>query len=196
MDIVIATTNGHKIRELRNLLKPFKQLDIYSLLDFPDYEPPPEEGKTFEENAISKATVAARTLNKWALADDSGLVVPALKGEPGVFSARYAGDKASDKDNRKKLLKEMEGLEDILRSAYFECCLALASPAGLKKCVRGMCEGAITTEERGRYGFGYDPIFFKHDYNKTFGELEESIKNQISHRSKAIEKMLLILEAL
>ncbi|MFZ0564849.1 MAG: XTP/dITP diphosphatase [Chlamydiales bacterium] len=196
MDLVIATTNGHKIRELRAILKPYAHLDIYSLLDFPNYAPPKETGKTFEENAILKATHAAQALNKWAMADDSGLVVPALGGAPGVISARYAGEEATDRDNRKKLLKQMETFEGVLRSAYFECYIALASPEGLKKCVKGICEGEITVQERGGHGFGYDPIFFKHDYNKTFGQLEESIKNLVSHRAKALEKLLPFLETL
>ena len=100
MELIIATTNVHKIREIRALLKPLHQLDILSLRDFPEYSQPPETGTTFEENAILKATDAARALNKWAVADDSGLVVPALGGAPGVYSARYAGERAADIDNR------------------------------------------------------------------------------------------------
>lgn len=196
MEIIIATTNAHKIREIRSLIKPLKHLDIFSFLDFPHYTPPPETGATFEENAILKATHAAKTLDKWAIADDSGLVVPALGGTPGVLSARFAGENATDRDNRKKLLKEMEEFEGVRRSAYFECCIALSSPQSLKKCVRGFCEGLISKEERGRHGFGYDPIFLKHDYNLTFGELDESIKNQISHRAKAFQKLVLTLESL
>ena len=107
MEIIIATTNGHKIREIRSLLKSLGRFDFFSLNDFPDYTPPEETGKTFEENAILKAVHAAKTLGKWAIADDSGLVVPALEGAPGVFSARYSGQGASDKDNRKKLLQQM-----------------------------------------------------------------------------------------
>ncbi|NGX54695.1 MAG: Non-canonical purine NTP pyrophosphatase [Chlamydiae bacterium] len=196
MELIIATTNVHKIREIRALLKPLHQLDILSLRDFPEYSQPPETGTTFEENAILKATDAARALNKWAVADDSGLVVPALGGAPGVYSARYAGERAADIDNRRKLLKEMADLEEIGRTAYFECAIALASPKGLKKCVKGICEGMILTKERGRNGFGYDPLFLKHDYNQTFGELEESVKNQVSHRGKALEKLKLILETI
>ncbi len=196
MELVISTKNVHKVREIRSLLKTLKQLDVYSLNDFPDYVPPPETGKTFEENAILKAVHAAKALGKWTGADDYGLVVPALSGAPGVFSARYAGENASDLDNRKKLLREMQNLSDIGRSAYFECVIALASPEKLKKCVHGLCEGTIITQERGRNGFGYDPLFIKHDYQKTFGELEETVKNQVSHRAKAIEKLKLFLETL
>lgn len=193
--LVLASANVHKVRELKLLFKPLShRIDLYSLRDFPDYIPPPEDGSTFEENATIKALHAARALKKWTLADDSGLVVPALNGAPGIFSARYAGEGATDLDNRKKLLKEMGGFEDFRRSAYFECALALASPEGLKKCVKGTCEGLITTKERGKHGFGYDPLFIKHDYQKTFAELEENVKNQISHRAKAASKMLMVLE--
>ena len=189
MDLLLATTNGHKIREMRTLLKPFASFDLYSLLDFPTYVQPEETGVTFEENAILKAQHSANTLQMWAIADDSGLVVPALGGEPGVYSARYAGVGAPDKENRKKLLQAMLSLEGLGRSAYFECCIALASPEGIKKVVYGICEGIISYEERGRNGFGYDSLFLKHDYNQTFGELDESQKNQVSHRAKALEKL-------
>lgn len=195
MKLILATTNVHKIREFKLLLKPLLScLDLYSLRDFPDYVPPEETGATFEENAIIKAKTAAVALNAWVLSDDSGLVVPALKGAPGVFSARFAGKEASDSDNRKKLLKEMEGLVDQMRQAYFECVLTLASKNGEVKCVSGKCEGEIALKERGRNGFGYDSLFIKHDYQKTFAELEEEVKNKISHRGKAFAKFLLLLE--
>ncbi|MCC5832170.1 MAG: XTP/dITP diphosphatase [Chlamydiales bacterium] len=196
MDLVVATQNGHKIREIRTLLKHLKEYDIYSLLDFPDYAPPPETGETFEANAHLKAERAAKAFGKWTLADDSGLVVPALGGAPGIYSARYAGEGASDKDNRKKLLKEMEGLKGERRFAYFECCIVLASPEGVRKTVTGYCEGMVTEEERGGNGFGYDSLFIKHDYNQTFAELGELLKNQVSHRAKALEKMLITFESL
>ncbi len=195
MNLLIATTNGHKIREIRTLLKPL-DFDFYSLLDFPNYIPPEETGKTFEENALLKALQAAKTLNMWAIADDSGLVVPALSGAPGVFSARYAGIGATDKENRQKLLQEMSKLDGLERSAYFECCIVLASPKGAEKIVKGVCEGEITKGERGGYGFGYDSLFIKHDYNQTFAELGESLKNQVSHRAKALQKLMLTLESL
>jgi XTP/dITP diphosphohydrolase len=196
MDLLIATTNGHKIREIRALLRPLKKFDLFSLLDFPNYIQPEERGKTFEENASMKALHAAQALQKWTIADDSGLVVPALNGAPGVFSARFAGQGAKDKDNRKKLLQEMQHLEGIARSAYFECCIVLASPEAIKKIVTGVCEGLITKEERGSNGFGYDPLFLKHDYNLTFGELDEELKNQVSHRAKALQKLKLTLDQL
>jgi XTP/dITP diphosphohydrolase len=196
MEIVIASNNIHKIREYRALLKPYKRFDVLSLLDFPSYEPPEETGDTFQENVCTKAAHAAKALNRWVLADDSGLVVPALQGSPGVRSARYAGEHATDLENRKKLLTEMQSLEESGRYAYFECWIALASPEGLQKVEKGICEGSIIEEERGRSGFGYDPVFRKHEYSKTFAELDEAIKNKVSHRRKAFDRILLTLENL
>lgn len=196
MEIVIASNNLHKIREFRDMLKPYKFIDVLSLVHFPNYVPPPENGKSFQENAIRKAEHAAASLQKWILADDSGLVVPTLGGAPGVNSRRYAGEEATDAENRQKLLEAMRHLTGQQRSAYFECCLALASPEGLKKCVTGTSEGIILTEERGRNGFGYDPLFVKHEYDKSFAEIDESTKNRISHRHKALEKLIPTLEAL
>ncbi|MDN3507264.1 MAG: RdgB/HAM1 family non-canonical purine NTP pyrophosphatase [Simkaniaceae bacterium] len=198
MKLVIASKNMHKVREIRAILrqtfKDSSKWDVYSLMDFPHYVPPAETGETFEENAILKATHAAKTLQAYALADDSGLVVPALKGKPGVLSARFAGENATDKDNRKKLLKDMQELKESDRDAYFECSMAIATPNGLDKSVSARCEGMIVEEERGGQGFGYDSIFKKHDYSKVFAELEEEVKNRISHRRKALDKILLHME--
>lgn len=197
MEIVIASTNLHKIREFREMCKQLKNIDFLSLLNFPDYVQIEESGETLEENAILKAEDAAKKLNKWTIADDSGLFVPILDGSgPGVRSRRYASDDANDSENRHRLLQALEGMDEYKRSAYFECCLVLASPEGVKKCVTGRCEGYITDAERGRNGFGYDSIFMKNEYNKTFAELEESVKNQISHRMKALQKLLPTLESL
>ena len=196
MEIVIASTNMHKIREFRAMLKALRNFDVLSLHDFPQYVPLEEVGDTFEEIASKKAIHAATTLKKLVLADDSGLVVPALSGAPGVYSARYAGNEATDKENRLKLLADTQHLLEADRFAYLECCLALASPDGLKRCVKGICEGIILTKERGNNGFGYDSIFLKHDYSKTFAELEEDTKNRISHRRKAFDKMQITLDTL
>lgn len=196
MELVIASRNVHKIREFRAMLKPLAKFDILSLIDFPQYAPPEETGSTFEENAILKAVHAAKELQKWVIADDSGIVIPALQGAPGIYSRRYAGDHATDKDNRTKLLQEMRHIDEPFRQGYFECWIALASPEGLKKTARGISEGIITQEERGSFGFGYDPIFIKHEYGKTFAELDEEIKNRISHRRKALDKILPALEML
>lgn len=194
-EIVIATTNVHKVREFRSMLKSFGNLDLRSLCDFPDYVPMPEIGKTFEENAIAKAVHAANVLQRWVIADDSGLIVPALGGAPGIYSARYAGENATDADNRKKLLDAMSHLLQEDRLAYYECVIALASPKGLQKVTRGTCEGLLLSSEKGGGGFGYDPLFIKHGYSKTFAELGESIKNRISHRRKALDKLIPYLES-
>jgi XTP/dITP diphosphohydrolase len=178
------------------MLKPFKYLDVLSLLDFPNYIPLPEDKNSLEENAVQKAVHAAKTLGRWAIADDTGLIVPALQGAPGVYSARYAGETASDADNRKKLLTDMKEIQEPHRQGYFECWLAVAAPEGLKKSVRGVCEGTILTEEKGGKGFGYDSLFVKYEYGKSFSELDESLKNRISHRRKALDKLHLFFEAL
>ena len=195
MELVIASQNIHKIRELRSILKKLGSFDLLSLIDFPSYVPPPEEGQTFEENAVTKAVHAAHALNRWVIADDSGLVVPALNGAPGVLSRRYAGENATDKENRQKLLQKMCTIHDSHRQGYFECWIALASPQGLKKTTKGISEGMIIEQERGSFGFGYDAIFMKHEYGKTFAELDEDIKNRISHRRKALDKILPVLES-
>lgn len=187
--LVIATKNVHKISEFKEILKDLN-LDIISLFNFPDYIPNEETKATFEENAIDKAMSAAKKLNQLVLADDSGLCVPALHDSPGIFSARYAGNNASDKENRKKLLTNMLSLKDNARNAFFTCSLALASPCGLIKSVSATCEGFISEIEHGSDGFGYDPIFIKHEYNQTFAQLSSCIKNKISHRRKALDKIL------
>lgn len=197
MEIILATTNLHKIREFKDMLKVFPHLELLSFHQFPQYIAPEEIGKTFQENAILKAEHAAKHLNKWVLADDSGLVVPAIGGEPGIYSRRYAGQDATDKENRQKLIQRIQHLtRPEERAAYYECCLAVASPRGLEKYATGFCEGFLAIEEKGRHGFGYDSLFIKNDYEKTFGELEESTKNKISHRRKAFERLRGFLENL
>lgn len=196
LSLIIASNNLHKIREFRDMFRGLKGVELLSLLDFPNYVPPEETGDTFQENALIKARDAAKVLKQWAFADDSGLVVPMLKNSPGVYSRRYAGEEASDRDNRRKLLKEMASLSGEARAAYFECCLALCTPEGIEKCVSARCEGIILTEERGGNGFGYDSLFVKNGYDKTFAELDESVKNRISHRHKALEKLLPVVESM
>lgn len=196
MEIVIASTNVHKLREIRGMCKCFKNIDFLSLLNFPDYVPEKEIHETLRDNAIAKAEHAAKALNRWVLADDTGLFVPALHGAPGVYSRRYSSEDATDSENRQKLIQEMRNLSEASRSAYYECCLVLASPKEVKKVVTGLCEGSISPQERGRNGFGYDSIFIKNDYNRTFAELEDNVKNQISHRRKAFQKLIPTLEGL
>lgn len=194
MEIVIASSNVHKVREIRAMLKTLRKFDIYSLHDFPDYQPPEFNVETFEDLAIQKAVHAAQSIKKLTIADASGLVVPALNGLPGIHSSRYAHKTASDKENRQKLLFDMKNFQEADRYAYLECCLALASPQGLLKSAKGVSEGVVIDQERGSNGYGYDSIFLKHDYSKTFAELEEDTKIRISHRRKAFDKILLTLE--
>ncbi len=196
MNLVVATTNLHKIREIRDILKPLFPFDYLSLSQFPTYQPPEETGQTFEDNAFLKATCAAAALKHWVIAEDSGLVVPALNNEPGVRSARYAGEQATDKDNLLKLLQKLDEIKESDRSAYYVSAFALASPEGIKKQVQSRCEGRLVTTPKGSQGFGYDPIFIKEGYGKTFAELDEATKNRISHRRKALEKLLPSLETL
>lgn len=196
MEIVLATTNLHKIREFREMFKALKFIDLLSLLNFPDYIPPEETETTFEGNASLKALHAAQALGKWVIADDSGLTVPSLGGAPGIQSRRYAGEQATDKENREKLLREMRHLQPFQRSAYFQCTLALAGKEGLHKTVTGTVEGVILEEERGRDGFGYDSVFQQYDSLKSFAEISSDHKNRISHRRKAFEKLVSTLESL
>lgn len=196
MEIVIASQNLHKIREIRAILKPMYPFDYLSLLDFPEYQPPEESGETFEENAFIKATHSANTLKRWVIADDSGLVVPALEDQPGTHSARYAGDTASDKENRVKLVNALNAIPENERIGYYYCALALASPDGIQMQVKGSCEGSLLLKPRGSQGFGYDPLFLKYDYNKTFAEIDEETKNRISHRRKALDKLTHSLDTL
>lgn len=195
MKLLIASKNLGKIREFRELLKPLGNLDIYSLKDMGDYTSPEETGETFVENAELKAIQASKYFPGFiALADDSGLVVPALSGAPGVHSARYAGKDARDIDNRKKLAKEIRELSEESRGAYFECVISLAKEGEVLKTVTGRCEGHLISQERGSNGFGYDPLFIKSGYSKTFAELGPALKNEVSHRRKALEKVALALE--
>jgi XTP/dITP diphosphohydrolase len=191
-EVVLATRNEGKLKEFKRILKDFDP-DLLSLDAFPDMPEIVEDGSTFEENALKKAVTIATLTGRIAIADDSGLVVDYLGGEPGVMSARYAGQRASDEDNCRKLLHALQGVPDHLRTASFRCALALATPGGEKEVVTGECSGMITHEAKGSSGFGYDPVFYYPGYKKTFAELEPDMKDRVSHRRRAIEKILLIL---
>lgn len=196
MKILIATSNLHKSLELKAILKStFSSLDLYTLRDFKDYKAPEEVGENFEENAKAKAIHAAKHANMLTIADDSGLVVPALNGMPGIVSARYAGDGATDKENIEKLLAEMKDYTDAKRNAYYHCTLCLSTPEKIIKTVSGVCEGRILEAPSGAGGFGYDSLFVKHDYNHTFAETKEDVKLKISHRRRAFDKLKNTLEA-
>lgn len=181
--IVLATSNHNKLKEFQILLKNFP-VEIKCLKDYRSLPTVIEDGDTFEENAYKKASHYAKILGIPALADDSGLVVDALDGSPGVYSARYAGENSSDWDNCEKLLRQMKG--ETNRRAQFKCVLSLATPGGPALTWEGSCEGEITTERKGDSGFGYDPVFFYKPLNKTFSELLMEDKNIVSHRGKAM----------
>ena len=185
--LVIATRNQGKIEEFQSLFSGFP-VGIKSLKDFGPIPEPVEDGETFEDNAYKKAHFTARVLGFPALADDSGLVVEALGGQPGVLSARYAGEGAGDEANIRKLLRAMEAVSD--RRAAFECVIAIAVPRGPALVYEGRCEGEITRDPSGNNGFGYDPVFFYRPLGKTFAEMSREEKNQVSHRGKAVAKLL------
>ncbi len=185
MKLVIATRNKHKLDEIRAMFS-VPGLEVVSALDFPDLADVDEDGVTFEANAIKKAQACAKGTGLWALADDSGLEVDALGGEPGVRSARYAGEPVSYPANNKKLLAEMKGRAD--RRARFRCVIALSSPSGVVKTVEGRCEGTIAKKASGSQGFGYDPLFIPNGFSKTFAEMEPQLKNAISHRGLALAR--------
>jgi len=184
--IVLATRNAGKTAEIRALLKDFP-IEIRNLDDFGPIPEIEEDGTTFDENAYKKAHFAARVLGFPALADDSGLVVEALDGAPGVYSARYAGEDASDTERSAKLLQAMAGKTN--RAAAFECVISIAVPEGPALTYEARCEGQITDQPVGENGFGYDPIFFYPPLNKTFAQMTMAEKSSVSHRGKALHEL-------
>jgi XTP/dITP diphosphohydrolase len=184
--LVIATRNKGKTKEIKALLKDFP-VNIKNLDDFGPIPHLEEDGDTFDENAYKKASFAARILGLPALADDSGLIVEALDGAPGIHSARYAGESATDEQRYLKLLDDMKGKSN--RKAAFECVISVAVPTGPALTYEARCEGLITTEPAGSNGFGYDPVFFYPPYNKTFAQITGKEKNRISHRGKALAEL-------
>ena len=183
--LVIASRNKGKTAEIQELLSGFP-ITIKSLDDFGPIPEVEEDGETFDENANKKASFTARVLGHPALADDSGLVVDALDGAPGVLSARFACPEATNEERFQKLLQEMEGVSN--RKAAFECVISLAVPTGPALTYEGRCEGLITETPVGINGFGYDPVFFYPPLKKTFAELTREEKGRVSHRGKALEE--------
>ena len=181
--LVIATRNKGKKQEIKELLKDFP-VEIKNLDDFGPIPHLEEDGDTFDENAYKKASFSARILGLPALADDSGLIVEVLGGAPGIHSARYAGENATDEQRYLKLLDDMEGKSN--RKAAFECVISVAVPTGPALTYQARCEGLIATEPAGSNGFGYDPVFFYTPLNKTFAQITGDEKNRISHRGKAL----------
>lgn len=197
MKIIAATTNKHKIREIDAITKHYG-MDLVSRSDagVPENFDVIEDGTTFEENSYKKAFAIMKLTGMPAVADDSGLVVDALGGAPGVFSARYAGIDGEEADaaNRKKVLQELDGVELKDRTGRFVCVITLVYPDGKSLVARGECEGHITTEEKGENGFGYDCMFQPIGYDITFGQFDPDEKNKISHRANALKKMARLLE--
>ncbi|MEJ2685232.1 MAG: XTP/dITP diphosphatase [Candidatus Sulfobium sp.] len=195
MTIVLATRNRKKVEELKRL---FADCDVsFVTLDaFPGCPEVEEDGKTFRANAVKKALQVALFTGCPAVADDSGLEVSALGGAPGVFSARYAGEGAGDRENLAKLMKEMRNVPDEGRQARFVCCIAFALPDGQVKTFSGYARGRIGRTRKGANGFGYDPVFYPLGHDRTFAELTDAGKDELSHRGKAMRKLYLFLKRL
>jgi XTP/dITP diphosphohydrolase len=195
MKILLATANMGKIRELQEMLKG-QAIQVLSLKDFPDFPEIEETGTSFAENALLKARKAAEVSGLVSLADDSGLEVDALNGEPGIFSARYAGEPKSDERNIDKLLAKLESVPEGNRTARFRCVIAVVVPDGREFLAEGTVEGRILFARRGLGGFGYDPVFFLPQLNKTMAELSLEEKNTISHRAQALLKAVPLIQSL
>lgn len=191
--LLIATRNQGKVRELRDLLSPMG-ISVLSLADIKNAPAVVEDGLTFRANAAKKAVELAQFTGAPVMGEDSGLEVDALDGRPGVFSARYSGENATDEQNNDKLLQELSGVPIERRGARYRSAIAFADPRNLIDVVEGSCEGIIATERRGQNGFGYDPLFLIPQYQKTFGELPLEVKQTLSHRAQAFRLFLKVLE--
>jgi XTP/dITP diphosphohydrolase len=190
MEILIATNNLGKVKEFTHFFADLP-IKLRSLREFPEIEDVEETGSTYAENAVLKAKTYSLKTNLWALADDSGLEVEVLGNAPGIFSARYAGENASNNEKINKLLTQIEKSSKKNRNAKFICVIALTNEKGeVQVIVEGVCEGHITDKPCGINGFGYDPVFIPNDYRETFGELSEEIKQKISHRANAVRKII------
>lgn len=194
-EVIIATKNPGKAKEFEHLFAS-KNISVRTLLDYPEIGDIDETGETFEENAVIKAETISEQLNKMVIGDDSGLMVDALDGRPGIYSARYAGEPKDDQANIDKVLEELSNVAEENRSARFYCALAIAIPGKETITVSGTCEGEILNERRGINGFGYDPVFFVPKLGKSMAELPSEEKNRISHRANAIQELSGILESI
>lgn len=195
MKFLIATNNAHKLEEIRRILAPYS-IEAMSLKETGITSDPEETGSTFEENARIKAVAAMKASGMPVVADDTGLMVDALNGAPGVYSARYAGENATDRDRVNKLLYEMRDVPEGKRTARFVCVVCCAFPDGKIISVRGECEGSIAFEPQGTGGFGYDPIFIEKTTGRSFASLAGEEKNRLSHRGKALEAFVRELDKL
>ena len=192
MNIVIATTNQNKLRELKDQLQGL-DVELLSLKDFSERPAVVEDGESFAENALKKARAICAHTGLVTIADDSGLEVDSLSGHPGIYSARYAGDGAGDRENYEKLLRELQGAKPENRGARFCCVLAIVAPSGNETVVKGEYRGVIIDEPRGHNGFGYDPVFLDPASGLTFAEMVPEQKNRISHRARALHELRKIL---
>ena len=184
--VVLGSRNRKKSREVAEILAPHG-IELVSIADFPLVAEVIEDGATFAENAAKKASQPATQIGRWVIGEDSGLVVDALAGRPGVYSARFSGPGATDESNNRKLMEELVGVPPELRTAAYVCSIALADPTGaIRLTAEGRCRGLMLAEPRGENGFGYDPYFLVREYHRTFGELSARVKHQISHRARAL----------
>ena len=190
LEILIATNNLGKVKEIKDILNS-SEIKILTMKDFPDLPKVEEDGKNYQENAFKKAGKISEYTGKICLADDSGLEIDYLKGEPGIYSSRWGN---SDEERINKVLKLLKNVPINKRNAKFICSAVLVFPDGKRYMVKEECKGSITFKPKGTHGFGYDPIFLVPEYNKTFAELGDEIKNRISHRGKAMRKMAEIIK--
>lgn len=191
--LIIASHNKYKIIEIREILKDIPG-HIYSLQDLSWQIRPEEEGATYFDNAYKKAKIVFDHFGLATIGEDSGLEVDALKGEPGIFSARYSGEDATDEKNNTKLIQKLQGISFETRTARYRCSVVCLLTKDQMVNFEGSCEGIISYERKGKLGFGYDPLFFLPEYQQTFAELEPDIKNQISHRAKALAQLKQFLQ--
>jgi XTP/dITP diphosphohydrolase len=195
MNIVLATRNKKKVEEISRIFTGY-DVRFLTLDSFPGCPEVEEDGTTFRQNAVKKAVSIAKFTGCPAIADESGLEVRALRGAPGIFSARYAGEGADDRKNLIKLLREMRRLKDEDRQARFVCCIAMALPDGRRKTFTGYAEGRIGGKPKGFNGFGYDPVFYPAGHDRTFAEMTDAEKDRLSHRGKALRKLYIYLKKL
>lgn len=188
MKIVFASNNEGKVREIKKMLEGM-EIDLVSLNDYASAPAIVEDGKNFLENALKKAKIVAEFTGETVLADDSGLQVEALGGEPGIYSSRYAGENATDEENIAKLIAGLKGIQQEKRGAFFFCMLVLYRIDGSYDCFEGKWRGQIIDEPRGNNGFGYDPVFMVPELNMTAAELPAEIKNKVSHRGQALAQL-------
>ncbi|MBN1364552.1 MAG: XTP/dITP diphosphatase [Syntrophaceae bacterium] len=188
MKIVFASSNEGKVKEIREMLEGI-EIELFSLKNYKDVPEIVEDGKTFQENALKKAKIISGFTGEVVLADDSGLQVDELGGEPGIYSSRYAGEKATDDDNINLLLARLKNIPQSKRTASFCCALVLYRTDGSYDCFESKWQGLIIDERRGDNGFGYDPVFFVPELNKTAAQLPPEIKNRISHRGQAFAQL-------